>query len=123
AGRRRGPLGHSWGGASMSARLRAVLTLSLLALPVAAAAAEPSSDAVVSWMKQTAHPFDTCEPRDDQRDLAFLKQLVGDAHIVALGEGTHGTSEFFTMKHRIVRYLASQMGFTVFAIEANMPEA
>ncbi len=27
------------------------------------------------------------------------------------------------MKHRITRYLASEMGFTVFAIEANMPEA
>jgi erythromycin esterase len=41
---------------------------------------------------------------------------------VALGEGTHGTSEFFRMKHRLVEFLASEMDFTVFAIEANMPE-
>src|SRR5262249_22262035 len=43
--------------------------------------------------------------------------------IVALGEATHGTSEFFTMKHRLTEFLASEMGFTLFAIEANMPEA
>jgi erythromycin esterase len=81
-----------------------------------------SQDAVVAWIKQTAHPFDTCEPREDSRDLAFLEDLVGGAHIVALGEATHGTSEFFKVRHRIMRYLATHMGFTVFAIEAGMPE-
>src|SRR5262245_6201026 len=85
--------------------------------------AESDSAAVSAWMKRTANPFATCEPVEDQRDLAFLKKLVGDAHIVSLGEGTHGTREFFQMKHRITRYLASEMGFSVFAIEANMPEA
>ena len=42
---------------------------------------------------------------------------------MALGEGTHGTREFFRMKHRITEFLASEMGFTVFAIEASMPDA
>ncbi len=107
----------------MRSRPRVVLALALTALAVAAAPPEPGTEAVVAWMKRTAHPFDTCTPRDDQHDLAFLKSIVGKAHIVALGEGTHGSSEFFTMKHRITRYLATNMGFTVFAIEANMPEA
>ncbi len=49
--------------------------------------------------------------------------MIGDARIVALGEATHGTSEFFTIKHRIVQFLAEEMDFTVFSIEANMPEA
>ena len=52
-----------------------------------------------------------------------LKDMIGNRRIVALGEGTHGTSEFFKMKHRITRFLAEEMGFTIFAIEANMPEA
>jgi len=105
----------------MTARSKMVALL-LLLWP-AAIATTSSTDPVVTWIKRTAHPFDTCAPRDDQRDLAFLDKLVGDAHIVALGEGTHGTSEFFQMKHRVVRYLATKKGFTVFAIEANMPEA
>src|SRR5262245_33063476 len=105
----------------MTPRPRALL-IGFELLACAASPAAPT-DPVVAWMKRTAYPLATCEPVDDQRDLAFLKTLVGDAHIVALGEGTHGTHEFFTLKHRITRYLATEMGFKVFAIEANMPEA
>src|SRR5499427_5425429 len=112
----RGP----WGGIMTS---RTKLAALLLLLWPAAVATTPATDPVVAWMKRTAHPFDTCAPRDDQADLKFLDKLVANAHIVALGEGTHGTSEFFQMKHRIVRYLATKKGVTVFAIEANMPEA
>ena len=56
-------------------------------------------------------------------DLAPFKALIGDARIVALVEATHGTREFFQMKHRLTEFLASEMGFTIFSIEANMPEA
>src|SRR5262249_11245763 len=49
--------------------------------------------------------------------------MIGDTRIVSLGEATHGTAEFFRMKHRLVEFLATEMGFTVFAIEASMPEA
>ncbi|HET9325164.1 MAG TPA: erythromycin esterase family protein, partial [Candidatus Eisenbacteria bacterium] len=52
-----------------------------------------------------------------------LRRIVGKARIVALGEGTHGTREFFQLKHRMTQYLATEMGFSVFAIEANLPEA
>lgn len=52
-----------------------------------------------------------------------LKQMIGDAKIVALGEATHGTSEFFKMKHRILEFLVKEMGFTAFAIEATWPES
>jgi erythromycin esterase-like protein len=114
-------------GAMLTLALAAALFPAALASPepppLAPAPPQPAPEAVVSWMKRSAQAFDTCDARDDQRDLAFLKPLVGRAHIVALGEGTHGTSEFFRMKHRIIRYLASEMGFTVFTIEANMPEA
>lgn len=36
---------------------------------------------------------------------------------------THVTREFFQVKHRMIEFLAIQMGFTIFTIEANMPEA
>ena len=77
----------------------------------------------LAWIRETAIPLDTDDPSAPHDDLVPLKELVGDARIVALGEGTHGTREFFRMKHRITEFLASEMGFTVFAIEANMPEA
>ena len=52
-------------------------------------------------------------------DLAFLDDVVGDARVVALGESSHGSSEQFKMKHRIIEYLVRRKGFTVVAFEAN----
>jgi len=77
------------------------------------------------WLRTHALPLETVEPYDgdDFGDLMPLKDLIGDARIVALGEATHGTHEFFTMKHRMVRFLVQEMGFNVFAIEDNWTEA
>ncbi|MBX3317785.1 MAG: erythromycin esterase family protein [Phycisphaeraceae bacterium] len=77
----------------------------------------------LAWLRANAHPIATTDPSDNIDDLAFLKDIVGDARIVALGEATHGTREFFQMKHRITQYLAQEMGFTIFAIEASTPES
>jgi erythromycin esterase len=77
----------------------------------------------LAWVRDRAIAFHTAEPGGGIDDLMELKAIVKDARIVSLGEGTHGTAEFFRMKHRITEFLAKEMGFTVFAIEANMPEA
>ena len=81
------------------------------------------SPAAVSWLKKRAIPFATAEPASGLSDLQALKRVIGDARIVSLGEGTHGTREFFQMKHRLIELMAEEMGFTLFAIEASMPEA
>ena len=81
------------------------------------------TEAQQNWLKENVISFNTAEPTGDNSDLEKLKAVIGNARIVSLGEGTHGTSEFFKMKHRITKFLAEEMGFTVFAIEANMPEA
>jgi len=67
--------------------------------------------------------LNTCEPGGDYSDLMPLKEVFRNADIVGLGEATHGTSEIFKMKHRIVEFLANEMGYTIFSIEANMPES
>jgi len=87
---------------------------------------KPSSEpkpAELDWLRQNAITFKTDRAESGFDDLRPLKAIIGDAHIVGLGEATHGTAEFFRMKHRLVEFLASEMGFTLFAIEANMPEA
>jgi erythromycin esterase len=77
----------------------------------------------LDWVRNMAIPLKGSTPGQGYEDLRPLKHLVRNARIVALGEGTHGTSEFFRMKHRILEFLANEMGFTIFSIEANMPEA
>jgi erythromycin esterase len=79
--------------------------------------------AQIQWIQANAIPFTSLDPNADFTELEPLKQIVGNAHIVGLGEGTHGTSEFFRVKARLVSFLAQEMGFTIFAIEGNMPEA
>jgi len=82
-----------------------------------------ATSAEAKWVKDHAIPLKTSDPNAALDDLGPIGAIVGDARIVELGEGTHGTSEFFQMKHRLTEYLAQNKGFTVFAIEANMPEA
>jgi erythromycin esterase len=77
----------------------------------------------IKWLQENAVPFKTTEPGTGYEDLMLLKEIIGDARIVALGEATHGTSEFFTMKHRIVEFLVDEMGFSIFVIEASWPES
>lgn len=82
-----------------------------------------SFEQTTNWIKQNAIPLRTVEAGNGFQDMQPLKQLIGNARIVSLGEATHGSREFFQMKHRMLEFLATEMGFTIFSIEANMPES
>lgn len=81
----------------------------------------PADPEVLAGLRELAIPFDTAEPGSGFDDLEPFRAIVGDARIVALGEATHGTSEFFLMKHRLTELLVTELGFTIFAIEAPWP--
>ena len=98
------------------------LTCLFLTAALAPASVSDEQDSL-QWLRQHAIPIQTVEAGHGFADLQPLDKVVGDARIVELGEATHGTREFFQMKHRMVEFLASQKGFTIFSIEANMPEA
>lgn len=78
---------------------------------------------IVEWIAAHAVRLKTPEAGHGFADMQPLKKIIGDARIVSLGEATHGTREFFQLKHRMLEFLATEMGFTIFSIEANMPEA
>ena len=80
-------------------------------------------DRVPAWLDAHVHPFDGTHLSLPHTDLDFFRDIVGDARIVALGEGTHGTRDFFEMKARILRFLVEEMSFNTFAIEASWPES
>lgn len=118
----------------MSARLFLAVGLLLAAAACADDSVGPAHDEsslpsgsvppeIVSWLQANVHPFDTALAGSGHEDLQFLKEIIGDARVVALGEATHGTREFFQMKHRVLEFLVEEMGFNVFAIEATWPEA
>ena len=102
---------------------RAPASVLLLSVTLAAGGASEDDKAMVDWMRTHAVALQTPEAGRGFRDMQPLKQIVGNARIVALGEATHGTREFFQLKHRMLEFMASEMGFTIFSIEASMPEA
>ena len=53
------------------------------------------------------------------RDMEPLRNVWRGVRMVALGEATHGTSEFFRMKHRVTEFLVTEMGFRHFAMELS----
>ena len=87
------------------------------------AAAKVALDSVAAWLASHAVRLRTVEARNGFDDLQPLKPIIGAARVVVLGEATHGTREFFQLKHRMLEFLVTEMGFTAFGIEATMPEA
>jgi protein-L-isoaspartate(D-aspartate) O-methyltransferase len=64
------------------------------------------------------------EPFHEMEDVRLepLLERIGDAHVVLLGEATHGTSEFYRMRARISRELITRKGFNMIAVEADWPD-
>lgn len=78
---------------------------------------------IAEWLEVHANPLKTTNPTASLNDLKPLKKMVGPASIVGLGEATHGAHEVFTMKHRIVNYLVTEMGFTNLVFEEGWDRA
>ncbi|WP_093798583.1 erythromycin esterase family protein [Streptomyces sp. Wb2n-11] len=76
-------------------------------------------DDIARWLTEHARPLDTLTPGAPTGDLEPLGARLGGARIVGLGESTHGTAEFFRLKHRIVEFLVREKGFTTLAMEAS----
>lgn len=63
--------------------------------------------------------LDHADPAASVNDLSKLDEYFLNKRVVGLGESTHGTHEFFTMRHRIIRYLAEKHEFNVVFMEAD----
>jgi erythromycin esterase-like protein len=75
----------------------------------------------IEWLQEHAVPFSDVDLNGEFEDFSFLIEMVGDARIVALGEATHGTSEFFILKSQFFS-LVEDMNFRSLAVEMPMVE-
>lgn len=75
---------------------------------------------VTGWLASRAVPLDGLDPRAPLSDLRPLREVLAGARVVGLGEATHGTREFFLLKHRLLRFLVEELGCTVLAMEASV---
>jgi erythromycin esterase len=79
----------------------------------------PDEQAILAWLRQNAIPLQHIAAGHGFSDLQPLKEILADARVVGLGETTHGTREFFPIKHRLLEFLVTEMAFTAFVIEAS----
>lgn len=80
---------------------------------------EAGAEEVAAWLSGRAVRLRGVEPEGGFEDLGPLKETLDGVRVVGLGEATHGTREFFAFKHRMLRFLVEEMGFTALAIEAS----
>ena len=76
----------------------------------------------VNGLNTVIQPLES-SPLDLDDDALNDLEFLGQARIVGLGEATHGTKEFFDMKHRIFRYLVEHHGFKAFGFECDFAES
>lgn len=74
---------------------------------------------VAAWLSANGLPLKSLSAGADFDDLAPLKEILRDVRVVALGQQTYGSSEFYTAKHRLVQFLVKEMGFALIGFEGN----
>src|SRR6185437_14156307 len=62
-------------------------------------------------------------PFESDTNLSPLLEAIGDSKIVLLGEASHGTSEFYTIRAKLSKMLIEQKGFSAIAVEGDWPSA
>jgi erythromycin esterase len=74
---------------------------------------------IQQWLSGTARPLTSVVAGSPAEDLAPLGKALDGVRVVGLGEATHGTREFFQLKHRLFEYLVTELGYSVLAMEAS----
>ncbi|MDQ0247482.1 erythromycin esterase-like protein [Bacillus fengqiuensis] len=58
---------------------------------------------------------------DSYDDLDAIGEAIGEAKYVLLGEASHGTSEFYTVRAELSKKLMKEKGFSFIAVEGDWP--
>ncbi|MBY8846110.1 erythromycin esterase family protein [Streptomyces sp. SP2-10] len=81
---------------------------------------------VQRWLEESVLLLDGLRPEASgpgHGDLEPLRGILRDVRVLGMGEATHGTAEFFRLKHLLLRFLVEEMGFTALAMEASVSAA
>lgn len=105
---------------AMSTRMTLAFASLLCVTPLDSTAQD---DAFRSWASESLHPIVNVDSAASNSDLQPLGDMIGDARIVAFGEGLHGATEPLEFRNRLFRYLVEELGFTTIAIESGTVES
>lgn len=75
------------------------------------------------WIRDHAITADSLDPRAPLDDLEPLREVIGDSRVVAIGESAYYVREAYLLHHRLLRFLAERLDFTVYALEVPFTQA
>lgn len=77
-----------------------------------------NDELIIEAINKAAIPFESVDANMEQ-----IIKLVGDKRIVLIGDGSHGTHEFYELRAKITQRLIEEKGFNAVAIEGDWPDA
>ncbi len=80
-----------------------------------------SRDVIVQAINDKASSITSSDPTANFSELAVLDQLA-NTRFVGMGEASHGTKEFFEMKHKILKYYVENHNYRGIIMEADFGE-
>lgn len=105
---------------------RRILVSLLLTLPSLLIGAAPRSAveqrAEVAWLESVSLEIRSLETGAPTDDLAPMTGRLEDAEVIGLGDGSHGTKEFYSIKHRLIEHLVREAGVRTVVFEGPWPE-
>lgn len=73
-------------------------------------------------LKEKLVHIKTAKAESGFEDLKPLKEILKEKKIVGIGESTLGAKEFYEIKHRLVEFLVEEMGYRIFAVDAEFAD-
>ncbi len=83
----------------------------------------PEPQAFIEWASEHAVALESLDSTAPGADLESLRENLGSARLVGLGESRHDTREQLLLKGRLVRYLIEDLGFRALILEESYPHA
>ncbi len=96
----------------------ALLTLALAAALILRQQRQEAQE-FTKWIGANTVSFSIEGFKSNRAIQAKLKEALGNKKVVAIGEATHGTTEFFRIKLDVFQFLVEELGFTIFGLEAS----
>lgn len=100
-----------------------VLIITALFCPGCRKSDSPVDQPEMTWLQSHAVLLNSADLNVGEPNFNALREIIGDARLVGLGEATHGTTEFWSMRQKISDYLVRNMGFRAILMEAGFPNS
>ncbi|KAJ3537377.1 hypothetical protein NM208_g6339 [Fusarium decemcellulare] len=75
----------------------------------------------VELLRANVEPFNSIS--EDRDTITKYFDSFGDSKVLLIGDASHGTSEFYTVRAEITKYMIENHGFNIVAVEADWPDA